>query len=137
VDWEIKGVPVRVEVGPRDLAQGSVTLVRRDTRTKEQAAILGLPHHVETMLHRIQDDLLAAAEAAQEARTAEAATVDEAAALAQEGLVRVPWRLLRDERGEDRLKEHGVTVRCLRRPDGGLPLSEDEPDTVAVVARAY
>jgi prolyl-tRNA synthetase len=137
VDWELKGVPVRVEVGPRDLAQGSVTLVRRDTRTKEQAAILGLPHHVEDILRRVQHDLLAAAESAREARTAEATSVEEAAALAQEGFVQVPWALLRDAEGEDRLKEHGVTVRCLRRPDGTLPASEDEPDTVAVVARAY
>jgi prolyl-tRNA synthetase len=137
VDWELKGVPVRIEVGPRDLAHGSVTLVRRDTRTKEQAAILGLPHHVEALLHRIQGDLLAAAEAARDARTTDASSIDDAATQAQDGFVRLPWHLVRDDGGEDRLKAHGVTVRCLRRPDGTLPQSEDEPDTVAVVARAY
>src|SRR5437868_1674255 len=35
VDWELKGVPVRVEVGPRDLAEGNVTIVRRDAGTKD------------------------------------------------------------------------------------------------------
>ena len=99
IDWELKGVPVRVEVGPRDLAVGAVTLVRRDTRTKEQAAILGLPHHVDELLGRIQADLLAEAEAERDARTADAKTIDEAASLAQEGFVRVPWQVLRDDKG--------------------------------------
>jgi prolyl-tRNA synthetase len=38
---------------------------------------------------------------------------------------------------EDRLNQEGVSVRCLRRPDGSVPLSTDEDDLVAVVARAY
>ena len=39
VDWELKGVPVRIEVGPRDLAAGEVTLVRRDLREKRRVAL--------------------------------------------------------------------------------------------------
>ena len=38
-EWELKGVPIRVEVGPRDLAAEQVTLVRRDQRTKEQVGL--------------------------------------------------------------------------------------------------
>ena len=48
----------------------------------------------------------------------------------------VPWRAVGTE-GETRLAASGVTVRCLQRPDGGLPGTDDEPDLVAVVARAY
>src|SRR4029078_4687997 len=77
VDWELKGVPVRVEVGPRDLAAGAVTVARRDTRTKEQAPVVGLPRHLEHLLRQIQDELLAAAEAEREAHTVEATSVDE------------------------------------------------------------
>jgi len=63
-------------------------------------------------------------------------TVDEAAEAAQTGFARLPWDVVRGE-GEARLAERGVTVRCLMGPDGSLPPSEDEPDLVAVVARAY
>ena len=39
--------------------------------------------------------------------------------------------------GESTLREQAITVRCLRRPDGSIPDSEDEPDTIAYVAKAY
>ena len=51
-------------------------------------------------------------------------------------MCRVPWSLVRGE-GEVRLAERAVTVRCLQRPDGSLPASDDEDDLVAYVARAY
>jgi prolyl-tRNA synthetase len=41
------------------------------------------------------------------------------------------------EAGEATLADHAVTVRCLQLPDGSVPSSEDAPDVVAVVARAY
>ena len=63
-DWEIKGVPVRIEVGPRDLAEGLVTLVRRDTGEKRTAPIGEVEHRVTNLLSMIQAELLAAATAA-------------------------------------------------------------------------
>jgi hypothetical protein len=39
--------------------------------------------------------------------------------------------------GEGGLRTQGVTVRCLRQPDGSLPTTDDDPHTIAVVARAY
>ncbi len=136
-DWELRGVPLRIEVGPRDLAEGLVTLVRRDTGTKDQVPVAAVAALVPGLLDAIQVDLLAGATADREARTVEAATVDEAGAAAQQGFARVPWQELRSNDGEARLREVGATVRMLRRPDGGLPGSEDEPDTIAYVARAY
>ncbi|HUR76786.1 MAG TPA: proline--tRNA ligase, partial [Acidimicrobiales bacterium] len=46
VDWELKGVPVRVEIGPRDLAEGNVTVVRRDTGEKATVAVAAAPKAV-------------------------------------------------------------------------------------------
>ena len=71
----------------------------------------------------------------QESRTVDAATVGEAVEAARTGFARIPW----DASGEleDSLNQEGVSVRCLRRPDGTVPLSTDEDDLVAVVARAY
>ena len=79
-DWELRGVPVRIEVGPRDLAQGMVTVVRRDDgvevgRSPSTAVVAARARRCS---RPIQDDLLAAATQAREARTADVATVDEA-----------------------------------------------------------
>ncbi|MFO7279690.1 MAG: proline--tRNA ligase [Thermoanaerobacterales bacterium] len=135
-DWELKGVPVRLELGPRDLAAGAVTVVRRDTGEKSQVPLDRAVARVRELLDRIQVDLLAAATARRDAATTDVTTVDEAAEAAQTGFARLPWDVVRGE-GEARLAERGVTVRCLMGPDGSLPPSEDEPDLVAVVARAY
>ena len=68
---------------------------------------------------------------------ADATTIDEAGEAAATGFARVPWQALVAGDGEARLRELGVTIRVLQRPDGTLPASEDEPDTLAVVARSY
>jgi prolyl-tRNA synthetase len=135
-DWELKGVPVRVEIGPRDVAADAATLVRRDTGTKEQVPLASLPERVEKLISDIQHDMLADAVSRRDASIADASDLAEAAAASRTGFARVPWRLVRGE-GETRLAAEGVTVRCLQRPDGSLPRSEDEDDLVAFVARAY
>jgi prolyl-tRNA synthetase len=137
VDWELKGVPVRIEVGPRDLASGQVTLVRRDTASKESVPVGGVAATVPALLAQIQDDLLAAATELRDARTTDVGSIADAVAASADGFARMPWAVLREADGETSLREQGVTVRCLRRPDGSLPDSEDEPDTIAVVGKAY
>jgi prolyl-tRNA synthetase len=135
VDWELKGVPVRIEVGPRDLAAGMVTLVRRDSSEKEQVGLDGLGSRVSAALEDIQSKLYAEALERREGGTADVKTVDEAVEAAQAGFARIPWDLARD--AEDALNEAAVSVRCLQRVDGSLPDSSTEPDLVATVAKAY
>ena len=53
-EWELKGVPVRMAMGPRDLANGTVEVARRDTMTKSTVALDGLEHSVEDLLADIQ-----------------------------------------------------------------------------------
>ncbi|MGH9227060.1 MAG: His/Gly/Thr/Pro-type tRNA ligase C-terminal domain-containing protein, partial [Acidimicrobiales bacterium] len=135
VDWELKGVPVRVEVGPRDLATGLVTLVRRDTNTKEQVGLDGLAARIASTLDDVQATLYRQALERREARTTDTASIDEVADATQQGFARVPWDVARD--AEAKLNEAGQSVRCLQRADGGLPGSSSEPDLVATVAKAY
>ncbi|CAN5308522.1 proline--tRNA ligase [soil metagenome] len=135
-EWELKGVPVRIEVGPRDLAVGEVIVVRRDTGEKSQAALGGVAEVVGDLLERIQAELLAEATRFRDYRTVDGATLDEARSAAQVGFARIAWATLGEE-GEATLAADAVTVRCLQLPDGSLPASEDEPGVVAVVARAY
>ena len=135
-DWEIKGVPVRVEVGPRDLAEGVVTLVRRDVRDKQTVPLGDVAGLVPDLLEEVQTALFAEAEQRQQDRTVEVSTVTDAVEACAEGWARLPWDLLRDG-GEAELRQHAVTVRCLVRADGDVPEHEDEADLVAVVGRSY
>jgi len=71
-DWEMRGVPVRVEIGPRDVASGEVVLARRDAPGKEskrKAPIAELPARSRALLDEIQRDLYAQALARREAET--------------------------------------------------------------------
>ncbi|MDQ6838714.1 MAG: proline--tRNA ligase [Actinomycetota bacterium] len=136
VGWELKGVPVRIEVGPRDLAEGQVTLVRRNQGTKRTVPLRGATTEALADLDATQAALLTEAATAAEARTRTVDTVDEAGEAAAQGYGLIPWAHLGEE-GETRLASSGITVRCLRRPDGTLADSDGEPDLVAVVAKAY
>jgi prolyl-tRNA synthetase len=135
-DWELKGVPVRLELGPRDLADGAVTLARRISGDKQSVALAGVATAVAEELEREQAALLADATAFRDARIVDAGSLDAARDAAATGWARVPWDAVGAE-GEAELAQSGVTVRCLTRADGSLPAHADESDLVAYVARAY
>jgi prolyl-tRNA synthetase len=60
-DWELRGVPLRMELGPRDLDQNQAVLVRRDSKEKKAVSLDVLGEEVEELLEKIQDDMLTAA----------------------------------------------------------------------------
>lgn len=136
VDAELKGYPVRVDIGPRDLADGAATVIRRVAGDRATVPLGQVAALVRDALIQDQAALLAQATALRDARTAEVGTVADAAAAAATGWARIPWSTL-GVAGEARLAADGITVRCLVRPDGGVPDSADEADLVAIVARAY
>ncbi|WUD72962.1 proline--tRNA ligase [Streptomyces sp. NBC_00510] len=136
VDWELKGVPVRVEVGPRDLENGTAMLARRIPGGKEPVAIDELTALVPKALEEDQATLLRQSRERRESRTVDVKTIAEAAEAAATGWARIPWADLGPE-GEARLAEQGVSVRCLLTEDGQVPETDDAPGTAAIVARAY
>ena len=137
VDWELKGVPVRVEIGPRDLENGTAMVARRIPGGKEAIAVEDLVRLLPAVLEEDQALLLAQSRERRESRTTEVSTFDEAVeAAVAGGWARIPWATLGED-GEARLAEHGVTVRCLVAEDGSVPSADDAPGNVAVVARAY
>ncbi len=136
IGWELKGVPVRVEVGPRDLAAGTVTVVRRDTASKRPVPLAGVAAEVAADLQATQGDLLAGARYERDRRTVSVGSVAEAVEAAEGGFASLPWSEV-GARGEDELARAGLTVRCLRRPDGILTHVEDDPELLALVAKAY
>ena len=137
VDWELKGVPVRLEIGPRDVEAGTVSLVRRDTGSRQPVPLASAVVSAADMLDTVQVDMLTAATARRDENLHDVDTIEDAVGAAAEGFGRMSWSALRADDGETRLRTQGITVRCLQRPDGSLPFDEDEPDLVAIVSRAY
>ena len=135
-DWDLKGVPIRVEVGPRDLEQGQATLVARTGGEKEAVSLSEAPTRVLALLDTIQERIFGDAIEWRDSRIAEATTAEEVREATARGFARIPWAKLGPE-GEADLAEDAITVRCLQRPDGSLPQSKDESDVVAVCGRSY
>ncbi|UGQ14121.1 proline--tRNA ligase [Yinghuangia sp. ASG 101] len=136
VDWELKGVPVRLEIGPRDLEGGTAMLARRIAGGKAPVRLDSVVESVASVLAEDQALLLARSAERRVARTVEVASIDEAVEAAATGWGRIPWADLGPE-GEAKLAEQGVSVRCLVTPDGGVPEADDQPGNIAIVARAY
>ncbi|MEV4500758.1 proline--tRNA ligase [Streptomyces klenkii] len=137
VDWELKGVPVRIEVGPRDLENGTAMLARRIPGGKESVRIDELVGMLPKVLEEDQALLLTQSRERREARTSDVTTIEEAAeAAVAGGWARIRWADLGPE-GEAKLAEQAVSVRCLVAEDGSVPQSDDAPGTIAIVGRAY
>jgi prolyl-tRNA synthetase len=93
-EWELRGVPLRIEIGPRDVEKQSVVLARRDVpgrAGKTFAAMNGLPDTVDAHLQTIQTDMLAAATAFRDANIREPKDYEELNEFAVEGWARAYW----------------------------------------------
>ena len=136
VDWELKGVPLRIEVGPRDLAEGRVTIVRRDTLTKLPTPVGEAGTVATTTLDKMHSSLLAEATEFRDARIHDVSTLGEVGEATAAGWARLPYDIVGED-GETSLAESAITIRCLTRPDGTCPETVDEEGLIAYAARAY
>jgi prolyl-tRNA synthetase len=135
-DWEIKGVPLRVEVGPRDLAQGVLSVTRRDNAQKLTWRLDNVAAEATSTLETIQRDLYSRALEWRDVNTLDVASVVEAIDVAQTGFAKLSWdRVGASE--EAQMNNEAVTVRCLQRADGSIPESELENDLLCIVAKSY
>ena len=134
VEWELKGVPVRIELGPRDLESGKAIVVRRDRDNKEPQQLEALAGTIPALLDEIQRTLHDQAVERQDADTHEASTPDE---IDGPGFFRIGWDALGREEGEAKLAERAYTVRCLVNEDGSVPAPDADDGLVAYVAKAY
>ncbi len=114
-EYEMKGVPLRLEIGPRDIESNQCVLVSRLDRQKTFTSLDGLEESVRDALTAVRDGLYAKALANRESRTFDCTTVDEIkAVLAEKGdcFIRAMW--CGDEACEDAIKEQtGVGSRCI------------------------
>ena len=113
-DCEMRGIPVRVEIGPKDIEAGQCVLVRRDTREKITCAIADLAATVPALLETIQKDMYEAAKAHRDAHTYEAHDMDEftETVKTKPDFIKAMW--CGDQACEDRIKElTTATSRCM------------------------
>jgi prolyl-tRNA synthetase len=136
VDHELRGVPLRIELGPRDLAAGQAVVARRARVAKETLALQDLAGVVLQMLDADQHALLEQATTLRDALTRDVKTLEDAKDAAGEGFARIPWRAC-GRGGEEQLAQAGISVRCLVREDGQPVEGSDAEGVHALLARAY
>ncbi len=142
-DWELRGVPLRLEVGPRDVAQGTVALARRDVPGREGKRIVpqeGVALAVSEALMSIQASLFERALAFRRANTHEPQTYAAFKQVVEGGWAHVWWAGDRDD--EARVKEETrATIRCIpleQEGGAGVCVFTGRPATQKVIfARAY
>jgi prolyl-tRNA synthetase len=143
-EWEMRGVPVRMEIGPRDVQNNSVVLVRRDNRAKEIVAMDALETRLPILLEEVQNSLFQRALDFREQNMHDAETYDAFKEIIAEkrGFVRVKWA--EDSAAELAIKEETkATLRVIPfdQPEGGVQgtcFYTGKPATCeAVFARSY
>jgi len=141
-EWELKGVPLRIEIGPRDVASGQVVFVRRDTGEKSFVPVDQVTAAVPEALDAIQQGLFDKALAFREANTHDVATYDEFRERleAEGGFYRANWCGSTEE--ELRVQEETkATIRCIpldgSEPTGPCFLTGQEAAARVIFAKAY
>ena len=138
-EWEMKGVPVRIELGPRDIEAGKMTVCRRDTLEKGELPLENAEEGVKALLHEIAENMYDTAKKRMEQRIVDAETLDELLDGVNRGnFVRAGWCGCRE--CEDKVKEFAqATARVYAKEDTAktcVACGKKSAHTI-VFARAY
>ncbi len=140
--WELKGVPIRIEIGPRDLKNGQVVMVRRDTGQKTPVKEADIPATAEKLLQEIQDNMFAKAKAILQEKTTPAQTYEEFKQVIEGkgGFIKAAWCDSAD--CEAKIKEEtGATIRVRpfqkEKPTTGCVCCGKEAAETVYFARSY
>ena len=141
-EWELKGVPVRIEIGPRDLKQDQVTLARRDTYQKTTAKMAEAVKAIEKLLEEIQSNLYAKAKTALEEKTTTVQDYDtfKKTLKSKGGFIKAAW-CGRFECEEKIKEETGATIRLLtfekEEPTANCVCCGEKALEMVYLARSY
>ena len=113
-DWEMKGIPLRIEIGPKDLEKNQVTFARRHNRQKDDQAIAGLVDRVVSELDKIHNDMFADARKILEDKTVEVNNYDDFKAELEKGrLIKAP--ICDNSECEEKIKEEtSADIRVIK-----------------------
>lgn len=141
-EWEMKGVPLRLEIGPRDMAQKQVMLARRDTGEKTAVKEEKLVEAVKELLDNIQENLFTKAKKFLKENIRETSNYNEFKKIIekQRGLIKTYWCGSKD--CEDKIKEETkASIRCIpfeqEKVSGKCIYCGKESSTLVYFARAY
>lgn len=141
-DWEMRGVPVRIELGPRDIENGECVLVRRDTLEKETVALKNLESRLEELLEEIQKNMFEACLERRHSKTSVAYSLEEILKNLEhnQGYVKTMW--CGDVACENKIKEvTGAHSRCIPFEQENLgdtcPICGNKADIMVVWGRQY
>ncbi|GEM69792.1 proline--tRNA ligase [Sphingobacterium mizutaii NBRC 14946 = DSM 11724] len=141
-EWELKGVPLRVALGSRDMQNGTVELARRDTQTKETVQQAGLPDRIAALLGEIQDNIYNKALTYRDEHITEVNSYDEFKQVLEEkgGFISAHWDGTVET--EKRVKEETkATIRCIpldAKEEEGVCIFTGKPSKQRVLfAKAY
>ena len=140
-EWEKKGVPVRIELGPKDIANDSAVLVRRDTGEKTKTALKDIAKNISALLDEIQKNLFNRALEQRKAKTKTTDSWDDFVKFIEAGnFVLAHWSGDRETEAEIQ-KETGATIRCIpfdQPQEEGKCIKSGKPSkTRALFAKAY
>ena len=139
-EWEQAGVPIRLEIGPKDLEKNQVVLVKRDDRKKTFVPMEGLEQAVEELLEAVQAGMLDRARAFREENTSVVNSYPEVKQRANEGFLNAFW--CGGAACEAQVKEETkATIRCIpfdRDPEKGRCIVCGAPsEGMVIFAKAY
>lgn len=142
-EWEMRGVPLRLEIGPRDVKNNQVIAVRRENKDKIALDLTGIEQKVKELLAEIQKAIYEKALAFQKENTREVSTYEEFKSLIEDkrGFIKAFW--CGAEECEAKIKEETMaTIRVIpmdqeKGQKGRCLYCQKEAETVAVFARSY
>lgn len=141
-EWELKGVPVRIAIGPRDIENGTVELARRDTKEKSVTSIDGIDLHIKNLLNEIQSAIYERAKLFRDQSIHEVNSWDEFKEVlnTKGGFISAHW----DGAGEteEKIKElTKATIRCIPlnnvQEEGKCVLTGNPSKQRVLFAKAY
>ena len=119
-EWEMKGVPVRIEIGPRDIENGQVVIMRRDNLEKQMVAISDLEKFIPELLDTVQKDLLAKSRAKRDAKIVTADSLEGILkGVENQNFVKAGWCGCRE--CEDKVKETASATARVMCDEEGIP----------------
>ncbi len=140
--YELQGVPLRIAIGPKDLAKGQVELARRDTLTKNPVPSEGLAEYIENLLKEIQDSLYAKALNYRDAHITEVNSFEEFKEVLENkgGFIAAHWDGTAET--EDKIKTlTKATIRCIpfefKEEEGSCVFTGNPSSTRVLFAKAY
>lgn len=119
-EWEMKGVPVRIEIGPRDIEAGHATIMRRDTLEKSNITLDSLAENVKNLLEVIQKDMLESSRKRRDAKIVHADSLDGILkGVEGQNFVKAGWCGCRE--CEDKVKETAAATARVMCDEEGVP----------------